>query len=252
MILRFSGDNIQLLHRLVRRLGLDLPEMPGCTDCSRAGYGCGSRVRVGSVGSVGFKEISMPTYKPELTRKEQAKYLSIAKEQRRHGTRVEIPREWQENSSFLARYDCGLAGKLDNPDLPVDCSVRFSGENTGRTERNLQEFEVADKLGPGHLSMLPRGADSLSICSRTRFNVKEVLNDHIERDLHFRRGDIREGWLLAMGNKPFPKSTPPASLRLWTSYWWTSSRIGMLSRLSFLLNDRAGPPGSVAKPKTSL
>ena len=33
MILRFSGNNTRLLHRLVRTLGLDLPEMPGCTDC---------------------------------------------------------------------------------------------------------------------------------------------------------------------------------------------------------------------------
>jgi hypothetical protein len=34
MILRFSGNNTRLLHRLVRTLGLDLPEMPGCTDCT--------------------------------------------------------------------------------------------------------------------------------------------------------------------------------------------------------------------------
>ena len=33
MVLRFSGDNTQLLHWLVRRFGLDLPELPGCADC---------------------------------------------------------------------------------------------------------------------------------------------------------------------------------------------------------------------------
>jgi hypothetical protein len=34
MILRFSGNNTRLLHRLVRTFGLDLPELPGCTDCT--------------------------------------------------------------------------------------------------------------------------------------------------------------------------------------------------------------------------
>ncbi len=35
MILRFSGNNTRLLHRLVRTFGLDLPEVPGCGDCTR-------------------------------------------------------------------------------------------------------------------------------------------------------------------------------------------------------------------------
>jgi hypothetical protein len=33
-VLRFSGDNTRLLHRLVRRFGLNLPELPGCADCA--------------------------------------------------------------------------------------------------------------------------------------------------------------------------------------------------------------------------
>jgi hypothetical protein len=33
-VLRFSGDNTRLVHRLVRRFGLDLPEVPGCADCA--------------------------------------------------------------------------------------------------------------------------------------------------------------------------------------------------------------------------
>jgi hypothetical protein len=33
MVLRFSGDHVRLLHRLVRRFGLDLPTLPGCADC---------------------------------------------------------------------------------------------------------------------------------------------------------------------------------------------------------------------------
>jgi hypothetical protein len=34
MVLRFSGEHTRLLHRLVRGLGLDLPELPGCADCA--------------------------------------------------------------------------------------------------------------------------------------------------------------------------------------------------------------------------
>ncbi len=34
MVLRFSGEHTRLLHRLVRRLGLDLPEVPGCAHCA--------------------------------------------------------------------------------------------------------------------------------------------------------------------------------------------------------------------------
>ncbi len=34
MVLRFSGEHTRLLHRLVRGLGVDLPEVPGCTHCA--------------------------------------------------------------------------------------------------------------------------------------------------------------------------------------------------------------------------
>jgi hypothetical protein len=34
MVLRFSGNNTRLLHRLVRRFGLDFPELPGCANCA--------------------------------------------------------------------------------------------------------------------------------------------------------------------------------------------------------------------------
>jgi len=33
-VLRFSGNNTRLLHRLVQRFGLDLPELTGCADCA--------------------------------------------------------------------------------------------------------------------------------------------------------------------------------------------------------------------------
>jgi hypothetical protein len=34
MVLRFSGNNMRLLHRLVRTFALDLPKMPGCAHCA--------------------------------------------------------------------------------------------------------------------------------------------------------------------------------------------------------------------------
>jgi len=47
MILRFSSDNIRLLHRLAQRFGLELPEQPGCANCSVPDTNVVQPVRVG-------------------------------------------------------------------------------------------------------------------------------------------------------------------------------------------------------------
>ena len=52
--------------------------------------------------------------------------------------------------------------------------------------------------------MLPRRAWPLSIRPRLDFDFREVLNHRIENLFRLRRGDLREGWLLAMGYKPVP------------------------------------------------
>ncbi len=41
------------------------------------------------------------------------------------------------------------------------------------------------------------------------FDFDQVLNHRIESFLRFRRGDIRDGWLLAMGSKPIPEEYGP-------------------------------------------
>ena len=84
----------------------------------------------------------MPTYKPELTSKEQAKYLSIARELEAAGTRVDIPDGWQQNARFLR--------------------VTIAGS----PESILTQLSPS---GPGRLFVLPRGAHCLSIWLWTRF-----------------------------------------------------------------------------------
>ena len=47
MILRFSSDNIRLLHRLAQRFGLELPEQPGCANRNVPDTNVVQPVRVG-------------------------------------------------------------------------------------------------------------------------------------------------------------------------------------------------------------
>jgi hypothetical protein len=74
---------------------------------------------------------------------------------------------------------------------------------------NLQHFEVAASWDPDIFPCYTRGRTPYRFAPGLEFNGKEVLNDRIERDLRFRRGDVREGWLLAMGNKPVPEAYGP-------------------------------------------
>ena len=64
---------------------------------------------------------------------------------------------------------------------------------------------ASDMLGPGRLSLLPRGSSSLSIRPRTDFDFDEVLNHRIESFSCASGAETMcEGWLLAMGYKPIP------------------------------------------------
>ncbi len=93
----------------------------------------------------------MPTYKPELTQREQAKYLSIARELEAAGTRVDIPDEWQENARLLR---ITIAGSPESLIIQLSPSIVLYSRYTP---------------GPGRLSLLPRGTHSVSIRPWTRF-----------------------------------------------------------------------------------
>jgi hypothetical protein len=166
----------------------------------------------------------MPTYKPKLTRREQAKYLSMAKELEAAGTRVDIPEEWQENARFLHVTLAGSPESLITQLSPTIVLYALRVRLLAERSVTLQEFEVVTRWDPGVFSCYPEGRIPYRFAPGLDFDVKEVLNDRIERDLRFRRGDLREGWLLAMGYKPVPEEygpgrPAPVEVRLFDQFW---------------------------------
>jgi hypothetical protein len=151
----------------------------------------------------------MPTYKPELTPREQAKYLSIAMEQKAAGMRVDIPHEWQAKARFLRVIIAGSPESLITQISPTIVLYAFRVRLLAERGVTLQAFEVGTSWDADIFDCYPEGRTPYRFAPGLEFNVKEVLNDRIENDLRFRRGDVREGWLLAMGNKPVPKAYGP-------------------------------------------
>jgi hypothetical protein len=166
----------------------------------------------------------MPIYKPALTPREQAKYLSIARELEAAGTRVDIPEEWLENARFLRVTIAGSPESLIYQLSPSIVLYSFRVRLLAERSVTLQEFEVATRWDPGVFSCYPEGPTPYRFAPGLDFAVKEVLNDRIERGLRCRRGDIREGWLLAMGNKPVPEEygrgrPAPVEVRFFDQFW---------------------------------
>ncbi len=198
------------------------------------------------------KALAMPTYKPELTRNEQAKYLSIAKELETAGTKFEIPDEWQENSRFLHIMIAGSPESLITQICPSIVLYAFRVRLLAERGVTVQEFEVAANWDPGISPCYSEGRTPYRLAPALDFNVKEVLNDRIERGLRFRRGDLREGWLLAIGNKPVPEkytSGRPAPLDIVLVDQFSDRHV---VTAEFLVERSGRSTGSVAKPKTSL
>jgi hypothetical protein len=100
----------------------------------------------------------MPTYKPELTPREQAKYLSIAMEQKAAGTRVDIPHEWQENARFLRITIAGAPESLITQISPWIVLYAFRVRLVAERSVTLQQFEVAASWDSAIFSCYPRGA----------------------------------------------------------------------------------------------
>ena len=151
----------------------------------------------------------MPTYKPELTPREQGKYLSIARELEAAGTRVDIPDEWRENERFLRITIAGspesLITQLSPSKVLYAFRVRLLAERSG----TVQGFEVETCWDQGVFPCYPEGRAPYRFAPGLDFDFDEVLNHRIESFLRFRRGDVCEGWLLAMGYKPIPDEYGP-------------------------------------------
>src|SRR5205814_1564884 len=143
----------------------------------------------------------MPTYKPRLTRNEEARYLQVAQDIAAAGSRVDIPQRWLENARCLrvtvARSPESLIYQLS----PVKVLYVLRLHLLPERSVTLQEFEITTAWDLDVSSCYPDGRDLYRFAPGLDFEFKEVLNHRIEKGLRLRRGDIQEGWLLAMGFK---------------------------------------------------
>jgi hypothetical protein len=194
----------------------------------------------------------MPTYKPDLTPRDQAKYLSIARELEAAGTKVDIPNEWQEKARFLRVTIAGSPESLITQISPTIVLYAFRVRILAERSVTLQEFEVVTRWDLDVFSCYPQGRTPYRFAPGLHFDVKEVLNDRIERDLRFRRGDIREGWLLAMGNKPVPEEygpgrPAPVEIRFFDQFWQSQGE-----RATLLVERSARIRASSVRPGAGL
>ena len=150
----------------------------------------------------------MPIRKSRLSREEERQCLASLRDRQARGFNVVIPRRLERACGLdiiIAGSPESLITQLSPTIVLYALRVRLLAEHSV----NLQHFEVAASWDPDIFPCYPKGRTPYRFAPGLEFNVKEVLNDRIERDLRFRRGDVREGWLLAMGNKPVPEAYGP-------------------------------------------
>jgi len=151
----------------------------------------------------------MSTYKPRLTRREQARYLEVAQDLAAAGARIDIPPECIEEACCLrlaiAPSPESMIYQLSPSKVLYVFRLRLFAERTVAVE----DFEVATTWDPDIFPCYPDGHQLYRFGPALDFDIKEVLNHRIDEVLRFRRGDVREGWLLAMGNRPVPEGYGP-------------------------------------------
>lgn len=165
----------------------------------------------------------MPIRRSRLSREEEREYLASLRDRQARGFNVVIPR-WLERACGL---DIIIAGSPESFIIQLSPSIVlyiFRVRLVAERSVTLQEFEVTTRWDPAVFPCYSEGRTPYRFVPGLEFDVKEVLNDRIERDLRFRRGDIREGWLLAMGNKSVPNEygpgrTAPVEVRLFDQFW---------------------------------
>jgi len=164
----------------------------------------------------------MPIRKSRLSREEQRQCLASLRDRQARGFNIVIPREL-ERACGLDIIIAGSPESLITQISPTIVLYAFRVRLLAERGVTLQAFEVGTSWDADISACYPEGRTPYRFARGLEFNVKEVLNDHIERDLRFRRGDVREGWLLAMGNKPVPEAygpgrPAPVELRLFDQF----------------------------------
>jgi hypothetical protein len=159
----------------------------------------------------------MPIYKQRLTRKEEARYLEVAQDHAAAGARLDIPSEWARADRFLhlslAPSPESLIYQLSPSKVLYVLRLRLVPERN----TTVQEFEITTAWDRDVIPCYPDGRGLYQFASSLDFEFKEVLNHRIENFLRLRRGEIQEGFLLAMGLKPVPEEYGlgrPASVEL--------------------------------------
>lgn len=149
----------------------------------------------------------MPVRKARLSRAEGARHLAALQELQAAGREVTIPEESLENSDAL---DIVLAPRHENilRELPNGrtCYAIFARQLSRRGGLILESFEIASEWDSDLI--IPLRAEEKKPYRFARafdFPWHEVLNHRIENGLRFHhRGDLAEGWLLAIGYRPIP------------------------------------------------
>jgi hypothetical protein len=151
----------------------------------------------------------MPNYKERLTRKEAARYLEVAQDHAAAGARLDIPSEWARADRFLhlslAPSPESLIYQLSPSKVLYVLRLRLVPERS----TTVQEFEITTAWDRDVIPCYPDGHSLYQFASGLDFEFKEVLNHRIENFLRLRRGEIQEGFLLAMGLKPVPEEYGP-------------------------------------------
>jgi len=165
----------------------------------------------------------MPIRRSHLSQEERREVLASLRDRQARGFKVVIP-GWLEWPRSLDIITAGSPESLIIQLSPSIVLYIFRVRLVAERSVTLQEFEVATRWDPGVFPCYAEGHTPYRFAPGLDFDVKEVLNDRIERGLHFRRGDIREGWLLAMGNIPVPEEhglgrPAPVEVRLFDQFW---------------------------------
>jgi hypothetical protein len=151
----------------------------------------------------------MPTYKPKLTHREQARYLEVAQDLAAAGERIDIPPEWIEEACCLRLTIAPSPGSMIYQLSPSTVLYVFRLRLFAERTVAVQDFEVAATWDPDIFPCYSNDRQLYRFAPGLDFDSTEVLNHRIDEVLRFRRGDVREGWLLAMGNRPVPEGYGP-------------------------------------------
>jgi len=150
----------------------------------------------------------MPIRKHRLSRQEEAAHLAVLQQLQGEGHDVEIPGEWLENA---AAVDIEVGAPWENMVFELRSGgtgyyavrLRLVARRAGVI---LPDYDITSDWDDQILLLNIEEGNPLCKLGSLEFERSEILNSRIEKHLRFpHRGDIVEGWLLALGLRPIPQ-----------------------------------------------